>query len=126
MNPPLRKVFFWSARLLGIFAIYIIARLHLSGVNFNQTFGQVLISLLSHAWVTLILIAALAVAWRWEIIGAVIYILIAGYLMLDMGKTELIYYLFIAVPFAVIALLFLISGLMKSSKPKADKDAAVK
>ncbi len=125
MNPPLRKIFYWSARLLAIVMIFTIARMQLSGVNLDQPLGQALVSLLSHLWMTLLLIAALAIAWRWEIIGAVIYFGITVFIVLDMGKTEPLYYLFLAAPHATTAVLFLISGLMKAPKSKADKGGAV-
>jgi hypothetical protein len=126
VNPPLRKIFYWSARLLGILVIFIVVQMHLSPVNLSQSFGQVLVSLLSHGWMTLILVAALAIAWRWEIPGAGIYLGITIWNVVDMGKTEVFYYLFLAAPYAVIAILFLISGLMKAPKAEEVKGSAVK
>lgn len=125
MNPQLRKIFYWSARVLGIFMVTAVARMHLQAVDFNLPFGQALVSLFSHLWLTLILVIALVIAWRWEIVGAIIYGLIAGYFTLDIrSDSELIYYLLFVVPYAIVAMLFLISGLMKPTTPKGEKGGA--
>lgn len=113
MNPPLRKIFYWSARVLGIFLVTVVARMHLSGINLDLPFGQALLELLSRLWLTLALVIVLIIAWRWEYIGAALYLLLAGLSALDIGKTEWIFYVFLVAPVAVTGLLFLISGLLK-------------
>jgi len=123
MNPQLRKIFYWSARMLGIFLVTAVVRQQMHGIDLNLPLAQALLELLSHLWMTLLLAAALLIAWRWEIVGAIIYVLIAGFIVLDMkGATDPVYYLFFVVPYAIVALLFLISGLMKTPTPKGEKD----
>ena len=114
MDPPLRKIFYWSARILGIFLITVAARVHLSGIDLDLPFGQALLELLSRLWLTLGLIVVLLIAWRREKTGAGLYLLLAALAALDMGKTEWIYALLLAAPVAATGILFLISGLMKA------------
>lgn len=114
MNPPLRKIFYWSARGLGIFLAAAAAQMHLTGIDLNLPFGQALLELLSRLWLTLVLIVVLVIAWRREKIGAGLYLLLAALAALDIGKADRVYYLVLSAPVAATGLLFLISGLMKA------------
>lgn len=113
MTPPLRKIFYWSARALGIFMITATARLQLAGIDLNLPLGQAALALLSRLWLTLGLVVVLVIAWRREKAGAGLYLLLATLAVLDMGKTEWIYTILLAAPVAANGILFLISGLMK-------------
>jgi hypothetical protein len=118
MNPPLRRIFYWSARVLGIFLVTLVARMHLSGIDLNLPFGQALLELLSRLWLTLILIVVLVTAWRWEIPGGILYLALAGLAYLDAGNANWMEYLILAAPVVITGLLFIFSGLMDETRRK--------
>jgi len=64
---------FWAPRALSILFIAFISVFALDVFAENLGFWRTLLALVTHLIPSLVLIAALAVAWRWEWIGAFIY-----------------------------------------------------
>ena len=64
---------FWAPRALSILFIAFLSMFALDVFADNLGFWRTLLALTIHLLPSLVLIAALAAAWRWEWIGAVVY-----------------------------------------------------
>ncbi|MGA2113644.1 MAG: hypothetical protein ABSH56_02700 [Bryobacteraceae bacterium] len=112
------RTLFWAPRLLSILFIAFIGMFALDVFGENLGFWKTLLALTIHLVPSLVLIGALAVAWRWEWIGAVIYTA-AGTLYVVMllprrlppPSIKLLWIAMIALPAFVIGALFLVNWL---------------
>jgi hypothetical protein len=115
------SVLIWFARILAILAILFMLMFSMDTFGGGESFGRQLSGFLVHSIPALLLIGALIVAWKFEIIGGVIFIIIAVALGIywnsfkgNSGS------LLILVPFLLTGLLFLLHGLL-TRKSKAVK-----
>lgn len=114
------KILHWTPRVLCILAILFISMFALDAFEGNAGFWQKIGDFLIHLIPTYVLIAALIVAWKWELIGGIIYCLIglgfAPFIYLlnhnrnhsSVGQS-LLNALIITVPFIIVGILFLVS-----------------
>jgi lysylphosphatidylglycerol synthetase-like protein (DUF2156 family) len=113
MTAYLRKALFWTPRALCIaFAIF----LSLFALDvFNEGYGiwKTLAALMIHLLPTFIVLAVLALAWRWEWIGAVVFVA-AGALYAKGAWRHPSWILTISGPLFVIAALFLVNWLKRA------------
>lgn len=99
---------FWAPRILGaLFAVFVsLFALDVFGGGYG--FWGTLAALLMHLIPTGIIGLALALAWRWERIGAVLFIALGvGYLVAAWGRFHWTAYLTISGPLFLIGLLLL-------------------
>jgi hypothetical protein len=110
------KVLFWSPRILTILAILFIMMFSLDVFGGDQPLGKQLLGFLIHNIPALILTAILLVAWRWEVIGGVIFIIasIAGSIIFftHSGKTGSI---IVMVPFLIVGVLYILHHVLYST-----------
>lgn len=113
------KVIYWIPRILCILAIMFISMFALDSFTAGQSIWQQLGAFAMHLIPSFILIFLLIVAWKWQLIGGVIFI------MLGLGFTPFIYthnymmnhsvwmsfsiVLMITFPFVVVGVLFIVS-----------------
>ena len=105
MNSNTKRWLYWLPRVLSIlFAMFIsIFALDVFGEGYN--FWETLVALFMHLVPTFILVAVLTIAWRWERVGAALFLALAIiYLVLTDGRM-----LTIPIPLIIISLLFLVS-----------------
>ena len=105
MNNNTKRWLYWLPRVLSIvFALFIsLLALDVFGEGYN--FWETLVALFMHLIPTFILVAVLAIAWRWERVGAALFLALAIiYLVLTDGRM-----LTIPIPLIVVSLLFLVS-----------------
>ena len=105
MNSNTKRWLYWLPRVLSIvFALFIsLLALDVFGEGYN--FWETLVALFMHLIPTFILVAVLAIAWRWERVGAALFLALAIiYLVLTDGRM-----LTIPIPLIVVSLLFLVS-----------------
>lgn len=67
------KLFYWLPRLLCIVAILFISMFALDAFDNRLTIWQQIGSFLIHLIPSYVLIIALIIAWRWELIGGIIF-----------------------------------------------------
>jgi len=108
-----RRLLLWAPRALGVaFALF----LSLFALDvFSESFGfwNTLLALAIHLIPTGIVVAVLALAWRWEWVGALLFAAAGGlYLMNALRHPDWI--LMISGPLFLIAVLFLISWLKRA------------
>ena len=117
------KIFSWLPRIFCILAILFISMFALDSFSPGHTIWQQLGTFFIHLIPTYVLIALLIVAWKWEKIGGIIFIVIGLALspfvfMLNYNRTQSVWIsLFIitiiTLPFVVVGILFIISNNIK-------------
>ncbi|MBI4909895.1 MAG: hypothetical protein HY820_40125 [Acidobacteria bacterium] len=117
MTAPARKALFWAPRLLCIAFGLFASIFALDVFQGNQSFWRILAALFMHLIPVFVLFAILAVAWRWEWVGAVTYSAMAV-LHLIWANTQTHLRLpdqaLIAGPLFVVAALFLMNWLKRA------------
>ena len=123
MNPSI-KLFHWLPRIICILAILFISMFALDAFAPGLTIWQQLGDFLMHLIPSFILVAILYVAWKWELIGGILFTLIG------LGLSPFVYTLnyhrghlsvgecigivmIITFPFVVVGILFIISYFLK-------------
>lgn len=129
MNKSIR-IFHWLPRILGILAILFISLFALDSFKPGLTIWQQLAGFLMHLTPSFILTALLIVAWKWEIIGGIIYMLIGlafspyifihNYNMNQSVGLTLGIVMLITFPFIVVGILFIISHKKKKNIQAAE------
>ena len=117
------KVFHWLPRIICILAILFVSLFAADAFAPGLTIWQQLRDFLIHLIPSYILLAFLIVAWKWEYIGGIIFILIGlgfspfifikNYQMNHSIWMSLGIVLAITFPFLVVGILFIVSHLLK-------------
>ncbi len=117
------RLFHWSPRILCILAVLFISLFAADSFAPGLTIWQQLGAFFIHLIPSFILLALLAVAWKWERIGGIIFMVIGFGLspfvfMLNYSRNHsigmsLVVILVITFPFIVVGILFIISHFMK-------------
>lgn len=109
------KYLLWTPRVLSIlFALFIMV-FSLDVFGAGLTTGEVIYAFFMHNVPALILLVAAIIAWKYELVGAIVFVLTGlAYLFFtsDLGQltsTELIPLLIISLPSLIIGLLFYFS-----------------
>ncbi|MBT4630853.1 hypothetical protein HOC06_01360 [Candidatus Woesearchaeota archaeon] len=105
----MKKVLFWLPRILTIIFILFISVFSLD--VFSEYSGlELLLALFMHLIPSLILTALLVVAWKWEKIGGILFILLGiGFFIFFSGYDMQIGALITTLPALVVGILFLIN-----------------
>lgn len=114
MKKPVKQVVFWTPRILCVlFAVFVsLFALDVFGEGYN--FWETIVALTMHLVPTGIILIALAIAWRWEGIGAILFVALGvWYMIMAWGRFEWITYLLIAGPLFLVGALFLVNWLYR-------------
>ena len=113
------KTWYWLPRILCMFAIAFVSLFALDAFSSELSFWQQIGAFLMHLIPSFILLALLILAWKKELIGGIIFMLIGlglspvvfshNYRMNHSIFMSLGIILTITIPFAIVGLLFLIS-----------------
>jgi hypothetical protein len=128
MKPSIR-VFHWLPRIICILAILFVSLFAADAFAPGLTIWQQLGGFFIHLIPSFILLAFLIVAWKWELIGGIIFIVIGLVLspfvfMLNYNRNHSIgmslsIILMITIPFVIVGILFIVShSLKKKNLPK--------
>jgi hypothetical protein len=117
------RLYHWLPRILGILAILFISLFAADAFAPGLTIWQQLGAFLIHLIPSFILLAFLFIAWKWEFIGGIIFMVVGlaftpVIFMLNYNRNDsiwlsLIIILTITIPFVVVGILFLISHRLK-------------
>ncbi len=121
MTPLQRKWLQWTPRVLAILFVLFLNVFALNVFAKSKSFWLLLAALLLHSIPTLIVIASLVVAWRWELAGGILFLLqSAGYAFESRHRPSSL--IAFAGPVFLIGVLFIIDWHFhkKSAKPAAD------
>lgn len=106
MRKLLKHLLFWTPRVLGLLFALFVSLFALDVFGQGYGFWRTLGALFVHLIPVYVLLIALAIGWRWELVGALLF---AGfsvwYLSLAWGPIPLIAILVAALPIAAPALL---------------------
>jgi len=123
------KILHWTPRIICILAIIFISLFALDAFNPKLTFWQQIRDFLIHLIPSFILLAILIVSWKHELIGGIIFTLIGlgfspflfkhNYVMNNSIGASLTVVLFIASPFVLAGVLFILNHFKKqNNKPQ--------
>ncbi len=123
------KIFYWLPRGLCIAAILFISMFALDSFSPDLTIWQQIGAFLIHLIPSFILAALLALAWKWEFLGGILFLIIGivftpiifqhNYRMNHSVWTSLNIILLITVPFILVGILFLTDHYRKKKLPKS-------
>jgi hypothetical protein len=101
------KFLYWSPRLLSIFFIILLSLFSLDVFGEYQGWA-VLPALLMHLVIPVILLVAVIASWKWDLAGAIAFILFAVYYVALVGLgRDWTWYATISGPAVIIGILFL-------------------
>ena len=105
MNRPIRQLLFWTPRVLGILFAAFVSIFALDVFGEGHGFWGTILALVMHLLPTLVVLAVLAIAWRWEAVGGTLLIALGRDYLMDWPRWSWSTYLVISGP------LFLTGGL---------------
>ena len=112
MTQPVKRVVFWLPRILCLLFAIFLSLLALDVFGEGYGFWGTIVALVMHLVPTGIVLIALAIAWRWDWIGAILFVALGvGYLIIAWGKFDWVTYLLIGGPLFLVGALFLVSWL---------------
>lgn len=115
MKQPVKRLLFWTPRVLCILYAAFISLFALDVFGEGYGFWETILALLIHLIPTGIVLIALAVAWRWEWVGAVLFTALGvWYIVMARGRADWSVYLLIPGPLFLVALLFLLNWLYRA------------
>jgi len=122
------KIYHWLPRIIGILAILFISLFALDAFQPNLSIWQQIGAFLMHLIPSFILTALLLIAWKWENIGGIVFIIIGlglspvvfihNYNMNHSVWMSLGIIATITVPFVVMGILFIMSHFYKKNYNK--------
>ena len=115
MNTSIRRVIFWTPRVLCILFAIFLSLFALDVFSEGYGFGEAILALLIHLVPVYIVVIALGIAWRWEWIGAILFIALASlYLVRNWGQFPWFVYLLVIGPLVLMSVLFLLNWIYRA------------
>ena len=106
------KTLFWLPRVLGILFSAFISLFALDAFSGGIPFLEALLGFLIHLIPTYITIAILLIAWKWELAGGILYLLLSGLYLIFMRIPHWTVFLLVGMPPILIGLLFISTHLI--------------
>lgn len=117
------KILHWLPRVLCIMAILFISMFALDAFGSGRTIWQQIVDFIMHMIPSFILLILLIIAWKWELVGGIIFTVIGiglspvvffhNYNMNNSVSMSLGIISMITIPFAIVGILFIISHYRK-------------
>lgn len=114
-----KKILFWAPRALSILFILSISMFAMDVFGEGYKFPEILVAFFMHMVPSFVLIGITVIAWKWEKVGGLIFILV-GVVFTIFFKTyrEPISFLLISGPVFLVGVLFLLNGYKEKLKLK--------
>jgi hypothetical protein len=111
------KVLYWFPRVLVILAVIFMMLFSLDEFGGSEPIGQQLLGFLAHNIPAFILIVTLVIAWKYEIIGGVVFVLLSAAMTIFFksfsgNPASLI----VISPFVIAGLMFMLHKLLSDNK----------
>lgn len=114
LHPHVRHTFSWLPRLLGIAFAAFLGVFALDVLGMPLSASEKAVALFMHLVPMMLVLAVLALVWRWEWAGAVLFPALAFVHLIAMwGRLDVTGYIVIEVPLLLIGGLFLMSWLTR-------------
>ena len=115
MKSSTKKILFWTPRILCILFAVFISLFALDVFDGKHSIWEMIGGFLIHLIPTYIILIVLALSWRWEWIGGVVYIgLGLLYMVMSWGQFHWTVYLSISAPLFLIGALFIVNWLYRA------------
>jgi len=115
MKRPVKRLLFWAPRILCILFAVFVSLFALDVFGEDYGFWGTILALLMHLIPTGVILIVLAISWRWEWVGGVLFIALGVlYLVLAWGRLHWSAYLVISGPLFLVGVLFLINWLYRA------------
>ena len=105
MSANTTRVIYWAPRGLCILFALFLSVFALDVFSEGYGFGETILALFMHLIPTLIVVIALVIAWRWELVGAILFAAAALFLLISSGGESW----FISLPLMLVGALFILS-----------------
>jgi glucose-6-phosphate-specific signal transduction histidine kinase len=116
MNPLTRRVLYWTPRILGLVFAGFISLFALDVFDENQGLGPTLVAFLMHMIPTAMVLLVLGLAWRWEWVGGVVFIVLGClYIATAWGRFHWSAYAVISGPLFLLGALFLANWIERAT-----------
>jgi hypothetical protein len=110
MTTAAKQVLFWSPRILCILFSAFISMFALDVFNEGYGFGETILALIMHLIPTYCIVIMLVIAWRWEGIGAILFMVLPlFYLVMSRGESWIL-----SAPLFVTGVLFLFNRIYRA------------
>jgi hypothetical protein len=110
MNVRLQRLLFWTPRILGILFASFLSLFALDVFSEGQGLGEVILPLLIHLVPVYVVVIALIVAWRWPVVGAIVFPALAVcYVFMSRVRFHWAVYVTIPVPLVILGVLFFLN-----------------
>lgn len=106
----MKAFLFWTPRVLALGLAVFVGLFALDMFSGEYSLGEALLGFIIHLTPTWLILLALAVAWRWERLGAGLFLALSALALAYFGADVA---WLLPVPLAVIGLLFLTDGLYR-------------
>jgi hypothetical protein len=110
MNSRTRRVLFWAPRVLCTLFAAFLSMFALDVFSEGYALGETILALLIHLVPTLIVVISLVIAWRWEWVGAILFIALALFYLISSGGESWI----VTGPLFLIGILFLFNWIYRT------------
>ena len=113
MKRPVKRTLFWAPRILCILFAVFVSLFALDVFGEGYGFWETILALLIHLIPTAIILIVLAIAWRWEWLGGILFIGFGVFYILDSPEFHWSVYLVISGPLFLVGVLFLVNWLYR-------------
>ncbi|MHC4535153.1 MAG: DUF7670 domain-containing protein [Planctomycetota bacterium] len=114
MNTSIKRALFWAPRVLCILFAIFLSLFALDVFSEGYGFGETILALLIHLVPVYIVFIVLFIAWRWELIGSILFFALAlFYLVWSWERFHWSAYLVISGPLALLGVLFLFNWIFR-------------
>ena len=111
----MKQALYWTPRVLGICMAAFLSIFAADVFGEGYTFWETITALFMHLVPTYVVVIVLAVAWRWELTGALLFVgLGVFYIVWAWGLFPWVNYLTISGPLFVTGALFLLNGVLRT------------
>ncbi len=109
MNATVKQILHWAPRVLCILFALFLSLFALDVFSEGYGFAETVLALLIHLLPTILFVIALIIAWRWEWVGAILFIVLGlFYLAMSRGESWII-----SAPMLLVGVLFLLNWIYK-------------
>ena len=114
MNKSVKQMLFWAPRALTLLFAIFISLFDFDVFGEGYTFWDTILALLIHLIPTGIVLLGLALSWRWEWIGAILFPALGVLYLVAFREQHWSAYLLISGPLFLIGVLFLLNWLYRA------------
>ena len=110
MKRSVKRLLFWTPRVVCILFAVFVSLFALDVFGEGYGFWETILAFMIHMIPTGIVLVVLAVAWRWEWVGGVLFIALGAlYIVMTWERAQWPAYLLISGPLFVVGVLFLVN-----------------